>query len=72
MGSRDAGQFLVEHASEGEQVVTLVPQRDAHRANAPQVLRLGRSSSSMMKSNNFRRVARSGQPAPERHGSAIE
>ena len=40
MGLRDVGQFGVEHASEGEQVVALVLQRHAQRSNAPQVLRL--------------------------------
>ncbi len=40
MGLCDVGQFGVEHASEGEQVVALVLQRHAQRANAPQVLRL--------------------------------
>jgi hypothetical protein len=37
-GLRDAGQFPVEHASEGEQIVALVPQRDAHWVNAPRIL----------------------------------
>jgi len=34
VGLRDIGQFLVEHAGEGEQVVALVLQRDPHRAEA--------------------------------------
>jgi hypothetical protein len=37
---RDGGQFLVEHAGESEQIVALVSQRDAHRADAPCILRL--------------------------------
>ena len=37
---RDGGQFLVEHAGEGEQIVALIPPRDAHRADAPRILRL--------------------------------
>jgi hypothetical protein len=36
----DSGQLLIKHAGEGEQVVALVLQRDAHRANAPGVLGL--------------------------------
>ena len=40
MGARDAGQLGVEHAGEGEQVVALVLQGDAHRADAPRVLGL--------------------------------
>ena len=40
VGLRDGGQFLVEHAGEGEQIITLVPQRDAHRADTPHILRL--------------------------------
>jgi hypothetical protein len=36
----DAGQLLVKHAGEGEQIVALVPQCDAHRADAPRILRL--------------------------------
>ena len=40
MGARDAGQLGVEQAGEGEQVVALVLQRDAHRADASWVLRL--------------------------------
>ena len=39
-GPRDAGQLVVERAGEGEQVVALVAQRDAHRADAPRILRL--------------------------------
>ena len=39
-GLRDVGQFRVEHAGEGEQIVTLVLQCDAHRANAPYIDRL--------------------------------
>jgi hypothetical protein len=34
---RNGGQLGVEHAGEGEQVVTLVLQGDAHRADAPRV-----------------------------------
>jgi hypothetical protein len=37
-GLRDGGQFLVEHAGEGEQIIALVAQRDAHRADAPRIL----------------------------------
>ena len=40
MGARDAGQLGVEHAGEGEQVIALVLQRDAHRADASRVLGL--------------------------------
>ncbi len=40
MGLRDVGQFRIEHAGEGEQVVALVLQRDTHRANASRVLGL--------------------------------
>ena len=40
MGARDAGQFGIEHAGEGEQVVALVLQGDAHRADAPRFLAL--------------------------------
>ena len=36
----DAGQLGLEHAGEGEQVVALVLQRHAHRADAPRVLGL--------------------------------
>ena len=39
-GVCDHGQLGVELAREGEQVVTLVLQRDAHRADAPRFLRL--------------------------------
>jgi hypothetical protein len=35
-----AASFGIEHAGEGEQVVALVLQRDAHRADAPRVLGL--------------------------------
>jgi hypothetical protein len=38
-GLRDVGQLRIEHAGEGEQVVALVPQGDAQRANAPHILR---------------------------------
>jgi hypothetical protein len=38
MGLRDAGQFRIEYAGEGEHVVALIPQRDAHRANASGIL----------------------------------
>ena len=38
VGVGDVGQFLVEHAGEGEQVIALVLQRDPHRADAPRVL----------------------------------
>ena len=65
MGSRDGGQFFVEHAGEGEQIVALILQRDAHRANAPCILGLARASSSTMKSNSICRVARAG-PASAR------
>ncbi len=34
VGLRDIGQFVIEHAGESEQVVALVLQRDAHRADA--------------------------------------
>jgi len=37
-GPRDAGQFLVEHAGEGEQIIALIPQRDAHRVDTPDIL----------------------------------
>ena len=37
---RDLGQFVVEHAGEGEQVIALVLQRDPHRAEASCVLAL--------------------------------
>ena len=40
VGARDASQRGVEHAGEGKQVVTLVLQRDTHRADAPRVLGL--------------------------------
>ena len=40
MGPRDTGQLRVEHAGEGEQIVALVPQRDAHQPDAPRILRL--------------------------------
>ncbi len=40
MGARDRGQLVVEHAGEGEQLVALVLQRDADRADAPWVLGL--------------------------------
>jgi hypothetical protein len=40
VGARDAGQLGVEHAGEGEQVIALVLQRDAHRADVPHVLGL--------------------------------
>jgi hypothetical protein len=40
VGARDAGQLGVEQAGEGEQVVALVLQGDAHRADAPRVLAL--------------------------------
>src|SRR5271165_5018946 len=40
VGPRHAGQLLVEHVGKGEQIVALVPQRDAHRADAPRILRL--------------------------------
>ncbi len=35
--ARDRGQLVVEHPGEGEQVVALVPQRDAHRADASRI-----------------------------------
>jgi hypothetical protein len=38
--SRDGGQFTVENTGEGEQIVALVLQRDAHRANPPCILSL--------------------------------
>ena len=38
--ARDLGQPGIEHAGKGEQLVTLVLQGDAHRADAPRVLRL--------------------------------
>jgi hypothetical protein len=38
--ARDASQLSVEHAGEGEQVVALVLQRDAHRADASRILGL--------------------------------
>jgi hypothetical protein len=37
MGLRDGGQLLIEHAGEGEQIVTLVLQRDAHRTDASHI-----------------------------------
>ena len=40
VGARDAGQFGIEHAGEGEQVVALVLQGDAHRTDASRVLGL--------------------------------
>ena len=40
MGARDAGQFGIEHAGEGEQGVALVLQGDAHRTDASRVLGL--------------------------------
>jgi hypothetical protein len=40
VGTRNLGQLGVEHAGEGEQVVALVLQGDAHRADAPWVLGL--------------------------------
>ena len=33
--SRDGGQFSVENTGESEQIIALVLQRDAHRANPP-------------------------------------
>ena len=36
----DGGQFAVENTGEGEQIVALVLQCDAHRANPPCILRL--------------------------------
>ena len=36
-GPRDGGQFLVEHAGEGEQIIALVAQRDAHRADTADI-----------------------------------
>jgi hypothetical protein len=59
-GPRDAGLLLVERAGEGEQIVALAPQRDAHRADARASFGSRRSSSSAMKSNSSCRVARSG------------
>ena len=40
VAARDGGQIGVEHAGEGEQVVALVLQRDAHRTDASRVLGL--------------------------------
>ena len=40
MGLCDGGKFRIEHAAEGEQVVALVLQCDAQRANALWILRL--------------------------------
>jgi hypothetical protein len=40
VGARDGGQLGVEQAGEGEQVVTLVLQGDAHRTDASRVLAL--------------------------------
>jgi hypothetical protein len=40
VSARDGGQLGVENAGKGEQVVTLVLQRDAHRADASRVLGL--------------------------------
>ena len=34
VGLRNAGQFRIKHAGESEQGVTLVLQRDVHRADA--------------------------------------
>jgi hypothetical protein len=36
----DPGEFRIEHAGERQQVITLVLQRDAHRADASRILRL--------------------------------
>ena len=38
VGVRDAGQLGVEHAREGEQLVALALQRNAHRADPSRVL----------------------------------
>ena len=40
VSARDASQLGVEHTGEGEQVITLVLQRDTHRADASRVLGL--------------------------------
>ena len=40
MNSRDVGQFSIEHTGEGEQIVALILQRDADRADTPCILRL--------------------------------
>jgi len=40
VGLRDVGQLRVEHTAEGEQVVALVLQRDAHRTDVPWILGL--------------------------------
>ena len=40
MGLRDDGQLLIEHAGKGEQVVALVLQGNAQRANTPLILGL--------------------------------
>lgn len=39
-GLRDPGEFRIEHVGERQQVITLVLQRDAHRADAARILRL--------------------------------
>ena len=39
-GARDASRRGVEHTGEGEQVIALVLQRDAHRVDASRVLGL--------------------------------
>ncbi|MGF6367567.1 hypothetical protein OKW40_000317 [Paraburkholderia sp. RAU6.4a] len=36
---RDRGELLIEHAGEREQVIALVLQRDAHRADAARIQR---------------------------------
>ena len=40
MGVCDGDQLFIEYAGEAEQFIALVPQRDAHRADAPWILGL--------------------------------
>ena len=40
MCAGDSGQFVIEHTSEGEQIVALILQRDAYRADTSCILGL--------------------------------
>src|SRR3954447_15377131 len=40
MGSRDGGQSFIEHTGKGEQIVALILQRDAYRADTSRILGL--------------------------------
>ncbi len=65
VGLRDAGQFGIEHAGEGEQGVALVLQRDAHRADASCIRGLAARQLLDDEVNSICRVARAG-PASAR------